>query len=187
MAGRPPSIAGTRRINAAMAMLAVAFVVAAISVVAKADTDVDPSEDFGGYVEELERRQRDEEAYQAKLAAHEEWLQKTWGGATVRMTLGLVNHLRPFLEAVEGAISETNDGGERSPTQVMAYLGIRMLYILVALAIFWIGTKIIDLMIGGDIEMVEEVVIVHEHETEEEAAKARAAMKRGKRRKEKSS
>ena len=36
---------------------------------------------------------------------------------------------------------------------------------------------------NGDIVMEEEVVIVHEYDTEEEAAKARAAQTRGKKQK----
>ena len=38
-------------------------------------------------------------------------------------------------------------------------------------------------MVGGDIIKEEEIVVVHEYDTEEEAAKARAAMARGKRQK----
>lgn len=162
-------------------------VVLVLFVSAAAAAGIDPGEDFGGYVEELERRERDEKAYRAKLRSHEEWLQTTWTGFAVRSFLGMVRHFEPFFVAIAEAIRETNDAGERTPTQVIAYLAVRMAVVVGLLTVFYIGAKIIGLMIGGDIEVVEEIVIVHEHKTEEEAAKARAAMSRGKRQKQKSS
>jgi len=51
----------------------------------------------------------------------------------------------------------------------------------------YVSAKILQLFVGSDYELIEEVVIVHEHETEEEAAKARAATTRGKKSKQKAS
>lgn len=157
--------------------------------VASAAAEVDPGEDFGGYVEELDRRERAEEAYEAKLSAHEEWRQATWGGFAVRQIQALARKLRPFFEVVGEALRETNGSGgeQRTPAQAFAYLAVRTVVILGCLVVLYIGAKVLEILLGGDIEVVEEVVVIHEHDTAEEAAKARAATTRGKRQKQKSS
>ena len=154
-------------------------------VAADEDADFDPGSDFGGYVEEMERREREEHLYEAKLNAHEEWRQTTWTGSIVRKLQDIGKHFQPFVLAIGDALEEEN--GTKSPTQVLAYLGIRMIMIVGVLFSMYVSSKILQLFVGSDYELIEEVVIVHEHETEEEAAKARAATTRGKKSKQKAS
>ncbi len=149
---------------------------------------LDPGEDFSGYVEEMARREQEERVYEAKLNAHEQWRQTTWAGFAVRKIQGIGQHFKPFVMAVQDALDQTAlDDGSKSLAQIVAYIGIRMLFVTALLMTFYVGGKVFQLVIGGDFEVVEEVVIVHEHETEEEAAKARASTTRGKRKKQKAS
>ena len=149
---------------------------------------VDPGEDFSGYAEEMARREQEERAYDAKLSAHEQWRQTTWAGFAVRKIQGIGQHLKPFVMAIQDALDQTVlEDGSKSPAKILAYIGIRMLFVMALMMIIYVGGKVSQLVIGGDFEVVEEVVIVHEHETEEEAAKARASTTRGKRKKQKAS
>jgi hypothetical protein len=155
------------------------------SVVADEDVDFDPGSDFGGYVEEMERREQAERMYEAKLNAHEVWRQTTWTGSCVRKLQDIGKHFKPFVVAISDALEE--DGSTNSPTQVLMYLGIRMFMVVGVLFSMYVGAKIMQLFLGGNYEIIEEVIIVHEHETEEEAAKARASTTRGKKTKQKAS
>ena len=149
-----------------------------------ADT-IDPGEDFGGYVEEIQRMEFEDALYEAKLNAHEQWRQTTWSGTAVRKIQGLALHFKPFLLAVQEALEDTTDeDGTKSMQQIMAYIGIRMLFVVLLLLIIYVGSKLFQLMVGGDIEIVEEVIIVHEHETEADAQKARQKTTRSKRKKQ---
>lgn len=165
-------------------LILILAVLVAISLQSISAETVDPGADFGGYVEELKRMEEEEARYEAKLNAHEEWRQTTWSGTAVRKIQGLALHFKPFLLAVQDAMS-AHDHGDRNLTQVVAYIGIRMMFVLLMLLILFTGSKLFQTLIGGDFEIVQEVVIVHEHETEAEAAKARQGTTRSKRKKQK--
>ena len=132
----------------------------------------DPEEDFSGYMEEINERERDAKAYAAKLDAHELWRQTTWGGWFVRTVQGLASHVSPFVQALLEASEQEGTG-----TRVLVHVGIRMLAVIIMMLAVYSLLKVVQLFIGKDITIVEEVVIVHEHDTEEEAAKARAEQK----------
>ena len=143
---------------------------------------IDPGKDFNGYMNEQGRIKREEIAYEAKLSAHEEWRQNTWSGWFVRQTLRVTNYyIRPFIFPNEGSTStitasnQQNDDETINVQRLVSYICIRMTIVFTICTIFWIVTKTIQFIIGGNgtIEMIEEVVIVHEHDTEEEASKAR--------------
>lgn len=160
------------------------MLVVSTTMVWSVSADVDPGEDFGGYVQEMERREYEERLYEAKLNAHEHWRQTTWAGFFVRKTFEIGKHFEPFLIAISDALHETStDESGQSLARIMAYVGIRMVLVIGVLMCFYVAGKVFQLMIGGDYEIVEEVVIIHEHETEEAAAKARAATTRGKKQK----
>jgi hypothetical protein len=172
-----------------------------------ADNDVDPGSDFNGYMKEMDRREQQEHAYESKLAAHEEWRQTTWSGFFVRQVQKVLNHLKPFIVLVLDAIKNNtnnnnngNGGGEGSTiTNFIMYIGVRMSVIIIFCIFGYMGGKVFQLIIGTNnnnntnqndnnsniIEVVEEIVILHEYDTEEEAAKGRAITSRGKKQKQK--
>jgi len=155
-----------------------------ITTVTIAASNTDLGEDFQGHFEELERRDQEAREYAAKLSAHEEWRQTTWGGFCVRQIQALGKKFEPFLEAVQDALDETQrNDSPSSLSKIAIYLGIRMVFVLGVLTMVYIGAKILQLLVGNDYEIVEEVVVIHEHDTEEEAAKARAKTTRGKKQK----
>jgi hypothetical protein len=129
-------------------------------------------EDFLGYNEEMKQRQRNEEMYAAKLEAHEIWRQTTWGGWAVRTIQGFGSHIAPFVSAMIAASNEEGTG-----LRVVTYVGFRMLVVIMGILTMYSLLKVFQLFIGTDVTVVEEVVVVHEYDTEEEAAKARAEQK----------
>ena len=162
-----------------------------LSVVVKANAleDVDPSADFSGYMKEMDRREQQEHAYESKLAAHEEWRQTTWSGFCVRQVQKVLHHLKPFLLLVLDALKNSNNNEGSSIENFIIYVGVRMGVILVFCIFGYVGGKLFQLLIGtkdGIIEVVEEIVILHEHDTEEDAAKARSQTSRSKKQKHKS-
>jgi hypothetical protein len=143
----------------------------------------DPESDFGSYMEDMAARERDEWVYRAKLDAHEEWRQTTWSGWLVRTVQSVVYRFEPFFRAVADTLEETGRS-RSSTTEILLYVGVRMVVVIGLLATLYVGAKVIQVIIGnGDLEVVEEIIIVHEHETEAEAAKARAGTTRGKKQK----
>jgi len=57
-----------------------AFLKPATVLFAAAAAAVDPKDDFGGYMEEIEERKVRAELDAEMYARHEEWRQTTWGG-----------------------------------------------------------------------------------------------------------
>ena len=76
-----------RNRRALLLPLVTLWTITTIATAAAANTD--PGEDFQGYFEELERRDKEAQEYAAKLSAHEEWRQTTWGGFCVRQIQAL--------------------------------------------------------------------------------------------------
>lgn len=180
---RGGSIAIERTVSSMLLFVLLVATTTMMAVGAEGDGDFDPGTDFGGYVEDLKRREHEKAHHEYMMREHEIWRQTTWAGSAVRHIQALGEHLLPFYDAVAEAVAETNQSGERNPTEVAAYLGIRLLFVLVCMVLVYIVAMILQLIIGKDYEVVEEVVIVHEHETEEEAARARAKSSRGKKQK----
>mmetsp|Transcript_8034 Transcript_8034/g.16603 ORF Transcript_8034/g.16603 Transcript_8034/m.16603 type:complete len:192 (+) Transcript_8034:165-740(+) len=153
--------------------LSAALLASSLLVVGAAD--VDPGADFGGYMEEIERLEQDERMYEEKLRAHEEWRNTTISGWCVKQVMAFSRHLAPFFVLVRDALRDTSGGGTySSANQVLAYLGVRMVFVLGLMSVVYAGSRVVQLLLGQDFEVVQEVVIVHEHETEEDAARARA-------------
>jgi hypothetical protein len=97
--------------------------------------------------------------------------------------------LQPFAKAVIDAMedSSVDDGSAPTLTRIVVYVGLR-LYVVVMILLFLYGLMhLVQMIVGkGDIVKVEEIIIVHEHETEEEAERARlAAKKQGRSKKQK--
>jgi CBS domain-containing protein len=96
----------------------------------------------------------------------------------------LAHRIKPFADAVIEAMKDEDTGIALSPMKLLIYVGLRVYVVIIGLLLIYALSRLFQMVIGyGDIIMEEEVVIVHEHETEEEAAKARAALSRGKKQK----
>jgi CBS domain-containing protein len=102
----------------------------------------------------------------------------------VRTMQEMAQHVKPFALAVAEAMKDQDTGNALSPTKLIIYVGLRVYVVIMGLLLIFALSRLFQMFIGnGDIVMEEEVVIVHEHDTEEEAAKARAAQSRGKKQK----
>lgn len=144
----------------------------------------DAGEDFAGYMEDVQRQEQEERLYQDMLRRHEIWLQTTWSGFVVTQIQAIGKQFAPFILAILEALDETSDpDSTKGPSEVAAYLGIRMAFVIIILMVVHALAKIAQLVIGTNYEVVEEIVILHEHDTEEEANRARTATTRGKKQK----
>ncbi|KAL3899024.1 MAG: hypothetical protein SGARI_006546 [Bacillariaceae sp.] len=140
--------------------------------------------DFDGFLQQKQHDEAQESAYAQRLIEHEEWLQASWGGWAVRTIRGFAESIRPFAEAVVEATQDEETGDTLSPQKLLLYVGLRLYVVVMGLMLVYALSRLVQMIVGnGDIIIEEEVVIVHEHDTEEEAAKARAAQVRGKKQK----
>jgi hypothetical protein len=75
-------------------------------------------------------------------------------------------------------------GDDSSLSKIIFYNVVRLIIIFAALGFVFAIARILNMVIGGDLIQEEEIVVVHEFETEEEASKARAAGGRGKKKRQ---
>ena len=86
----------------------------------------------------------------------------------VRQIQKVGGHFEPFFDEVSKVMSDDD-----SVFKVFVLSIIRLLVILVALGFVYAAARFIQMFVGKEIVKEEEIVIVHEYETEEEAEKAR--------------
>jgi hypothetical protein len=145
---------------------------------------VEAGDDFDGFMQQQHLEEAEATDYRQRLADHDEWLHTTWGGWAVRTMRGIAEKMRPFIEAVIEATQDEDTGTTLSPMRLLVYVGLRLYVVVMGLLLIYALSRLVQMVVGnGDIVVEEEVVIVHEHDTEEEAAKARAAQARGKKQK----
>lgn len=157
---------------------------------------VDPGDDFGRYMESLKAAEERAARYQRMYDEHEVrvdemhkkwrqvwiriaqmfksllikiWRQTTWGGFFVRQLQAIARHFKPFFEQVSLMMQDEESLGTR-----IFIFAIRLLIIFIGLLFVYALGRLVTFLVGGDIIREDEVVIVHEYETEEEAAKAQA-------------
>jgi hypothetical protein len=135
----------------------------------------DAGADFAGYMEDLARAEAEQEATRELLKNHEIWRHTTLGGWAVRKMQALARNLEPFLTKIAHAFRDTD-----SASSVIVVNLIRFVAIFVLMFLIYFATQILQKIIGNELVVEEEVVILHEYETEEEAAKARAKITRSK-------
>ena len=87
----------------------------------------------------------------------------------VRQIQAVSTHFAPFLEEVINIMSD-----DSSISKILFLNFVRMFVILIAIGFVLATARIFQKILGTDIIQEEEIVIVHEYATEEEAAKARA-------------
>ncbi|KAL3944481.1 MAG: hypothetical protein SGBAC_001458 [Bacillariaceae sp.] len=136
---------------------------------------VDPGEDFEGYMEGMASVEADRIATQELLQRHEEWRQTTWAGWAVRQMQSFARNIEP----TASQISSTFGNSDSASSAIIVNL-IRFLALLVAMAGIYVIAQVVQKFVGDEYVLEEEIVIVHEYETEEEAAQARKQASRGK-------
>ena len=116
---------------------------------------VNTEEDFEGYMEGMAasaaRQQADEEMY----AAHELWKQTTWQGKIASFIQAVGQHFRPFFMAVAEALQE-----EKSKRAVGNF--VRFLIVMMGIIALYAIANLIQTMIGKEIVIEQEVVIIEE-------------------------
>lgn len=103
------------------------------------------------------------------------WRQTTWGGWVVRQIQTTGRHFKPFVAKVSVMMQDEGNLGKR-----LLMFFLRLLIIAVGVLFVLAMGRVFTFLVGGDIIKEEEVVVVHEYDTIEEAMKARAATGRGK-------
>lgn len=98
----------------------------------------------------------------------------------MRTLQAIAAHFKPFMLSVSSMMDDDENIGKRV---LFFVLRLTILFAMI-LFIYTLG-RLFNYIVGGDIIQEEEVVVVHEHETPEEAERARKAAlaSRGKRQK----
>lgn len=136
---------------------------------------VDPGADFAGYMEDMAKVEAGREATQELLQKHEIWRQTTWGGWAVRQMQSLAKKIEPFFTQTAHLFNDTDSASSAIIRNIIRFLAFIFLMVVI-----YVGSQILQKFIGDEIVVEEELVILHEHESEEAAAKARAKTTRSK-------
>jgi hypothetical protein len=136
---------------------------------------VDPGEDFEGYMEGMARVEAERESTRELLQRHEEWRQTTWAGWAVRQMQSFVRNIEPTVSQIASTFGDSD-----SASSAIIVNLIRFLALLVVMAAIYVVAQVVQKFVGNEFIVEEEIVIVHEYETEEEAAQARKKESRGK-------
>lgn len=117
-----------------------------------AEHDENPFEGYNDAINEaMARQQADEEMY----AAHEEWKATTWQGKTVSLIQAIGHHFRPFFLAVSESLQE-----EKS-TRILGHI-VRIIIVLVGIVALYVAAHLIQTLIGKEIVIEQEIVIIEE-------------------------
>ncbi|GAX18442.1 hypothetical protein FisN_2Lh085 [Fistulifera solaris] len=136
--------------------------------------------DFVGYMENLEKMERDRERINKMLEEHELWRQTTWGGYAVRQVQALGKHFEPFFLAVSDAL---NDGGSE-PTRLLILITIRIIVISICIGMIYAVGSIINMITGKEI-IIEETVVVDDAPSKSNETHKKEDKRRGAREKKK--
>ena len=134
-----------------------------LAVMTVALAQVQPDEDFHGYMQDLQEQKADAERTRERLEQHEIWRQTTWGGYVVRQLQALGKHFGPFFFAIEEAMSKDENG----PVQTLVLLVLRVLLISGFVAAIYAFAHILQRFLGREIVIEEEVVIDHDADEDE--------------------
>ena len=88
------------------------------------------------------------------------------------------SHLQPIVGRVSDMMAD-----ESSVSKTVLFSLVRLLVVFVVIGIVLVLGRLVQSILGAEIVAEEEIVVVHEYATEEEARKARAAASRGKKHK----
>lgn len=121
-------------------------------MVARADAD------FWDYLEKKEVVAANAARRDEMIAQHQDWLDTTWAGFATTKLLSLGS--LPFITAISEALQDQEDGKSTSAMVVANFVRIAVVFAVI-LAVYIIG-KIVQIIIGGDIEIIDEVVIIKE-------------------------
>lgn len=117
-----------------------------------ADHETNPFETYDADMNQAaQRAAQDEQMY----AAHEEWLKTTWQGRIVGWIQALGLHFKPFFLAVSEAIQEEQSA------RILGHV-LRVIIVLVGIVSLYVIANIIQSIIGKEIVIEEEVVIIEE-------------------------
>mmetsp|Transcript_15502 Transcript_15502/g.24138 ORF Transcript_15502/g.24138 Transcript_15502/m.24138 type:complete len:151 (-) Transcript_15502:2356-2808(-) len=112
--------------------------------------------------EDFMQRQAAKEAAAARQeemhANHELWRQTTWAGWLTTIILGLTE--LPFFQAISSALEDQKQG--KSGAALLLTNFVRLSIIFAVILAFYVAGKILQKIIGEDIEVHEEVIITHE-------------------------
>ena len=116
-----------------------------------------PEHDFDGYMEQMAAEEAQQQADAEMYAAHRVWRETTWQGKFVGLIRGVGQHFRPFFTAVAEALQEEKGSGYR----VLQHF-IRVVIVIVSIVTLYVIANIIQKLIGKEIIIEQEVVIIEE-------------------------
>jgi len=114
-----------------------------------------PETDFDGYMEARAAEEAQQQADEEMYAAHQIWKETTWQGKIVSLLQAFGNHFQPFFLAVSDALKE------EKAARMIGHL-IRLVIVIVGVLTLYIIASLIQTMIGKEIVIEQEIVIIEE-------------------------
>ena len=115
-------------------------------------------DDFQAYMETLAQKQAAENDYAEMISAHQQWLDKSWGGLFVRTTRKVSEN--KFIIALTDSLRDQENGAS-APSRLLTNIARLLVVVMGVIAVFVIG-KISQYVIGGDIVLEQEVLVIEE-------------------------
>lgn len=104
------------------------------------------------------RAHADAQADAEMYAAHEEWLQTSWGGWAVRTVRAFADN--SFFHAIADSLNNQQDG--KDATAILVTNGARLAVILAMILMTVAIGRIVQMIVGQDIVVEQEVIVEEE-------------------------
>lgn len=116
-------------------------------------------EEFLDYIEQVEQNAKD----QAMYKAHAQWQQETWGGrlSLLILRIGNIPIVQKFLDTVLNLSTGQSSNDNEWPMRVLRLVLI-LLIVLVIVTVFHIAASMIQLIIGREIVVNQEIQVIEE-------------------------
>mmetsp|Transcript_2855 Transcript_2855/g.4251 ORF Transcript_2855/g.4251 Transcript_2855/m.4251 type:complete len:178 (+) Transcript_2855:238-771(+) len=113
--------------------------------------------DFANHMEEIRKMEAMGEKDEIMFHSHEVWRKSTVSGWLVTQLIAVGNHFRPFFQEVSSALSNDQSIGRR-----LISLFLRLLVIAVFFVVITACGRILQMIVGEEIQATDEIVIVEE-------------------------
>lgn len=97
------------------------------------------------------------------------WRQTTWGGWATRQLQALGNHFAPFFEALAEAVAAEGDSAGSMTLLIL----IRVLMIGAVVTAVYAFSRILNVVVGGEIVVEEEIVVIEDDDDKKTASRSK--------------
>lgn len=98
-------------------------------------------------MEEMAARELRKQAYEAKVAEHEEWLQTTWAGFAIRQLQAVGTRVAPFFQKMADVLRRD----AKTPMDFVISLFLRAIFISIFVLTFYAVFYVLNMFLGQEI------------------------------------